>query len=137
VGKNGFIIGMLVGIVLGIISTAIAARGFYTRGPSGESQSLSERSSELARAERDRQVRINENQRELIGIVDECIDAAERTRAITERSGERSGRAIENLREAVSFIDQGIEEREAFKVEHDNLLAGLYRLRDMARALDE
>ena len=115
----------LICFVLGVVGTGIITR----RGSSVEIDRLTARLAELDRE-------YNNRQRILESNVEQCIGYVENARAITERTGENASRAISNINEAIILVRQGITEREALKVELDNIRTSLFRARDLGRLQD-
>jgi gas vesicle protein len=126
---------LIIGFVLGVIAAGITA-GFIFAGNSGRSAGeiaeLNRQRDQLDREYFERQSFIDDNQRIVGELVTECIGYVETARAITERTGANAGAAVSDLRAASNFIRQGIEEREALKMELNNLRSGLYRLGNVA-----
>ena len=120
---------IIVGAMCFVLGAVCAGLGFW-RGTAGEIAELNQRYDQLTREYQDRQRELENNVGQCLGIIDTARDIAERT-------GENAGGAITNLREASDLIKQGIAQREAFKVELDNLRAGLHRVRDMAGLGDQ
>ena len=118
--------GIVIGAVIAFICTGIVWRG----RAAGEIAELNRRIDQLNRE-------YTERQRELENNVGQCLEFVDTAGTIAERTGENAGRAIGNLREAVDLIRQGIAEREALKMEFDNLRTALYRIRDMGGQFPE
>ncbi|MDR0474286.1 MAG: hypothetical protein LBH43_11525 [Treponema sp.] len=111
--------------LLGAACAGIVARYIAFGRSAGEVAGLDARHNQLDREYSERQRVIESN-------VAECLGFVESARGIAERTGESAGGAIGNLQEAVALVRQGIAEREALKVELDNIRAGLHRIGDMA-----
>ena len=115
-----------IGIVVGVLGSALVAGKLYGGRSTGEIDRLNQQYDQLTRE-------YTERQRELEAGIGLCLGYVESARTITERTSENTGRAISNLTEAVGLIRAGIEERKSLKVELDCIRAGLYRIRDMGR----
>lgn len=117
-------IGCLICFLLGAACAGIIYGYLYIaerRRSAGEVAELSTRYDQLNREYTERQCAIANN-------VEECLGYVGSARAIIERTGGNAGRAIGNLQEAAELIKQGIAEKQALKVELDNLRASLHRL---------
>jgi len=118
---------IIIGFVAGFICAGIIcgiAIWRNDRRSSGEIAELNRRYNELDREYTERQRDIEDN-------VERCIEFVGIAREITDRTGANSSTAISNLSAARDFIKQGIKEKEALKMELDNIRSGLYGIRDM------
>ena len=120
-----------IGILFGYTGSGFIAGKLYRNAPSGEIANLNQRIDYINREYTERQRIIKEQQRIIGNDLEQCIRYVEVAGDIVERTSSNAGGAINNLKEAIDLIRQGITEREALKMELDNIRTTLYRIRDL------